>query len=116
MTSTSPFGISTITLQFDINREIDVAAQDVQAAINVARGYLPTDLPNRPVYNKVNPADTPILTLAIQSEAFPIPKVNDYADTLLVQKLSQVAVRALATSEANQTTSVPFQFIPSLLF
>ncbi|MBV8968691.1 MAG: efflux RND transporter permease subunit, partial [Verrucomicrobia bacterium] len=68
MASTSSLGVSTITLQFDLNRDIDVASQDVQAAINVARGYLPGDLPNLPIYNKVNPADTPILTLAISSD------------------------------------------------
>ncbi|HXM27276.1 MAG TPA: multidrug efflux RND transporter permease subunit [Chthoniobacterales bacterium] len=115
MTSTSSFGVSTITLQFDLNRDIDVAAQDVQAAINVARGYLPNDLPNLPVYNKVNPADTPILTLAIQSEALPIAKVNDYADTLLAQKLSQVAGVGLVTIEGNQKPAVRIQFNPPAL-
>src|SRR5246500_2042033 len=115
MISTSSFGVSTITLQFDLNRDIDVAAQDVQAAINVARGYLPNDLPNLPVYNKVNPADTPILTLAIQSEALPIAKVNDYADTLLAQKLSQVAGVGLVTIEGNQKPAVRIQFNPAAL-
>jgi multidrug efflux pump len=115
MTSTSSFGVSTITLQFDLNRDIDVAAQDVQAAINVARGYLPNDLPNLPVYNKVNPADTPILTLAIQSDALPIAKVNDYADTLLAQKLSQVAGVGLVTIEGNQKPAVRIQFNPPAL-
>jgi multidrug efflux pump len=115
MISTSSFGVSTITLQFDLNRDIDVAAQDVQAAINVARGYLPNDLPNLPVYNKVNPADTPILTLAINSEALPIAKVNDYADTLLAQKLSQVAGVGLVTIEGNQKPAVRIQFNPAAL-
>jgi multidrug efflux pump len=115
MISTSSFGVSTITLQFDLNRDIDVAAQDVQAAINVARGYLPNDLPNLPVYNKVNPADTPILTLAISSEALPIAKVNDYADTLLAQKLSQVAGVGLVTIEGNQKPAVRIQFNPAAL-
>jgi multidrug efflux pump len=115
MTSTSSFGVSTITLQFDLNRDIDVAAQDVQAAINVARGYLPNDLPNLPVYNKVNPADTPILTLAITSESLPIAKINDYADTLLAQKLSQVAGVGLVTIEGNQKPAVRIQFNPAAL-
>ena len=115
MISTRSFGVSTITLQFDLNRDIDVAAQDVQAAINVARGYLPNDLPNLPVYNKVNPADTPILTLAISSEALPIAKVNDYADTLLAQKLSQVAGVGLVTIQGNQKPAVRVQFNPAAL-
>jgi multidrug efflux pump len=115
MTSTSSFGVSTVTLQFDLNRDIDVAAQDVQAAINVARGYLPNDLPNLPVYNKVNPADTPILTLAITSESLPIAKINDYADTLLAQKLSQVAGVGLVTIEGNQKPAVRVQANPAAL-
>src|ERR1700726_2596799 len=112
MISTSSFGVSTITLQFDLNRDIDVAAQDVQAAINVARGYLPNDLPNLPVYNKVNPADTPILTLALTSDSLPIAKVNDFADTLLAQKLSQVSGVGLVTIEGNQKPAVRIQFNP----
>jgi len=115
MSSTSSFGVSTITLQFDLNRDIDVAAQDVQAAINVARGYLPNDLPNLPVYNKVNPADTPILTLAITSDSLPIAKVNDFADTLLAQKLSQVAGVGLVTIEGNQKPAVRVQFNPAAM-
>src|SRR5215469_5412669 len=115
MSSTSSFGVSTITLQFDLNRDIDVAAQDVQAAINVSRGYLPNDLPNLPVYNKVNPADTPILTLAITSESLPIAKVNDFADTLLAQKLSQVSGVGLVTIEGNQKPAVRIQFNPAAL-
>src|ERR1700741_568675 len=112
MSSTSSFGVSTITLQFELNRDIDVAAQDVQAAINVSRGYLPNDLPNLPVYNKVNPADTPILTLAITSDSLPIDKVNDYGDTLLAQKLSQVSGVGLVTIEGNQKPAVRIQFNP----
>ncbi len=115
MNSTSAFGISTVTLQFNLGRNIDVAAQDVQAAINVARGFLPTDLPNPPTYNKVNPADTPILTLAITSDSVPIEKVNDYADTLLAQKLSQVDGVGLVTIEGNQKPAVRIQFNPAAL-
>jgi multidrug efflux pump len=112
MSSTSSFGISTITLQFNLNRDIDVAAQDVQAAINVSRGFLPNDLPNLPVYNKVNPADTPILTLSLTSDSLPIDKVNDFADTLLAQKLSQVSGVGLVTIEGNQKPAVRIQFNP----
>src|SRR6516164_7365729 len=115
MSSTSSFGVSTITLQFDLNRDIDVAAQDVQAAINVSRGYLPNDLPNLPVYNKVNPADTPILTLSLTSDSLPIAKVNDLADTLLAQKLSQVAGVGLVTIEGNQKPAVRIQFNPAAM-
>src|SRR4051812_40470001 len=115
MNSTSSFGVSTITMQFNLNRDIDVAAQDVQAAINVARGYLPSDLPNLPVYNKVNPADTPILTLAIHSDSLPIAQVNNFADTLLAQKLSQVQGVGLVTIEGDQKPAVRIQFNPSSL-
>src|SRR5438552_7606459 len=72
MTSTSSFGCSVITLQFDLNLNIDVAEQQVQAAINASGTYLPRDLPNPPIYNKVNPADTPIITLALMSKALPL--------------------------------------------
>ena len=115
MSSTSSFGVSTITLQFNLNRDIDVAAQDVQAAINVARGFLPNDLPSLPVYNKVNPADTPILTLALTSDSLPIDKVNDFADTLLAQKLSQVSGVGLVTIEGNQKPAVRIQFNPAAM-
>ncbi|MBV8586102.1 MAG: efflux RND transporter permease subunit, partial [Verrucomicrobia bacterium] len=115
MASTSSLGVSTITLQFDLSRDIDVASQDVQAAINVARGYLPGDLPNLPIYNKVNPADTPILTLAISSDALPIAKVNDLADSLLAQKLSQVSGVGLVTIEGNQKPAVRIQYNPAAL-
>src|ERR1700741_5531971 len=85
MNSTSSFGTSTITLQFVLDRPIDVAAQDVQAAINIAGGFLPRDLPNPPKYNKVNPADTPILTLSITSDRCPLEKENDFVATFLAE-------------------------------
>ena len=91
MNSVSAFGNTTITLQFVLDRGIDAAAEDVQAAINASAGVLPTNLPNPPTYNKVNPADTPILSLAITSDDLPLDKVNDFADTVLAQKLSQVS-------------------------
>ncbi len=112
MISTSSFGVSTITLQFSLERSIDSAAQDVQAAINVASGVLPPGLPSPPVYNKVNPADAPILTLAVTSDSVPIDKVNDYADTLLAQKLSEVTGVGLVTIEGNQKPAVRVQINP----
>ena len=83
MTSVSSFANSTLTLQFTLERNIDAASQDVQAAINAARGVLPQGMPNPPTYNKVNPADTPILTLALTSDTLPLETVNDLADTVL---------------------------------
>ncbi len=90
MTSSSQLGTTSIVLQFDLNRNIDAAARDVQAAINAARGQLPTDLPNNPNYRKVNPADAPILILALTSDTITLPRMYDAADSILAQKLSQV--------------------------
>src|SRR5713226_1007718 len=83
MTSTSSFGSSAITLQFNLEQNIDVAEQEVQAAINASTTFLPRDLPNPPIYSKVNPADSPILTLALTSPTLPLSKVEDLADTAL---------------------------------
>lgn len=91
MTSTSAFGLSEITLQFDLSRDIDSAAQDVQAAINAAGSSLPRGLPYPPVYSKVNPADAPILTVALTSQTVPVRQLSDIADTILTQRLSQVS-------------------------
>jgi hydrophobe/amphiphile efflux-1 (HAE1) family protein len=115
MNSTSSFGVSAITLQFVLDRPIDVAAQDVQAAINVANGFLPKDLPNPPKYNKVNPADTPILTVAITSDSLPLDRVNDFADTLLAQKLSEVTGVGLVTIQGNQKPAVRVQVNPAAI-
>jgi hydrophobe/amphiphile efflux-1 (HAE1) family protein len=115
MNSVSSFGVSTITLQFSLDRSIDSASQDVQAAISVASGVLPQGLPNPPVYNKVNPADTPILTLAVTSDIQPIDKVNDFADTLLAQKLSEVTGVGLVTIEGNQKPAVRVQVDPAAI-
>jgi hydrophobe/amphiphile efflux-1 (HAE1) family protein len=115
MNSTSSFGVSTITLQFVLDRQIDVAAQDVQAAINVAGGFLPKELPNPPKYNKVNPADTPILTLSITSDSLPLDRVNDFADTLLAQKLSEVTGVGLVTIQGNQKPAVRVQVNPAAI-
>src|SRR6201994_1804288 len=90
MTSQSSEGTSQITLQFVLDRSIDSAAEDVQAAINAAAGTLPANLPYPPVYAKVNPADAPILTLALTSESMPIDTISDAADTLLQPKLSEI--------------------------
>ncbi len=91
MTSSSSFGISQITLQFDLSRDIDGAAQDVQAAINAAGSTLPKNLPYPPTYSKVNPADAPILTLALTSDTIPVRDISDLADTLLGQRLAEVS-------------------------
>jgi len=90
MTSSSSYGISQITLQFDLNRDIDGAAQDVQAAINAAGSTLPKNLPYPPVYSKVNPADAPIITLALTSQTISLRELSNFADTLLAQRLSQL--------------------------
>ncbi len=90
MISTSSFGLSTITLQFSLSRNIDAASQDVQSAISAAAGSLPKGLPNPPVYDKVNPADAPIMVLALSADSLRLETVSDAADTLLAQKLSQV--------------------------
>jgi multidrug efflux pump len=90
MTSTSSYGLSQISLQFDLNRDIDGATQDVQAAINAAAGILPRTLPYPPTYAKVNPADAPVMTLALTSETTAIRAMSDIADTLLAQRLSQI--------------------------
>ena len=90
MTSTSSEGTSQITLQFNLSRRLDSAAQDVQAAINAAAGTLPVNLPYPPIYAKVNPADAPILSLALTSDSIPIDRISDAADTLLQPKLSQI--------------------------
>jgi len=115
MNSNSAFGLSTITLQFVLDRDIDNAAQDVQAAINAARGTLPNDLPYPPVYNKVNPADAPILQLAISSEVLPQNQVADFADTVLAQKLSQVTGVGLVSIQGNQRPAVRIQANPTAL-
>ncbi len=115
MISESSFGTTTITLQFILDRDIDAAAQDVQAAINAASGVLPKDIPNPPIYSKVNPADTPILTLQVTSDTLPLEKVNDLADTVLAQKLSQVSGVGLVTIEGNQKPAVRVRINPGAI-
>src|SRR6201997_3859436 len=90
MTSTSGVGSLSVTLQFDLERNIDAAAQDVQQAINAASGLLPKDLPNPPIYRKTNPADRPVLIYAVHSDALPVYRIDDYAYTILAQKAATV--------------------------
>jgi multidrug efflux pump len=115
MTSTSSFGSSVITLQFGLDQSIDVEEQQVQAAINAGSTYLPTDLPNPPVYNKVNPADSPILTLAMTSDSLPLSKVEDLADTALAQKISQLPGVGLVSISGGQKPAVRIQANPTAL-
>jgi multidrug efflux pump len=106
MLSQNSGGASVITLQFSLDLALDVAEQEVQAAINAAGNLLPTDLPTPPIYSKVNPADTPILTLAITSATLPLPKIEDLADTRLAQKLSQLPGVGLVTVSGGQRPAV----------
>ena len=115
MTSVSAFGYSTITLQFGLDRDIDAASQDVQAAINVAGGVLPRNLPAPPVFSKVNPADPPIITLVVSSEVLPLEQVNEFADTVLAQKLSQVSGVGLVTIQGSQKPAVRIRLNPAAL-
>jgi multidrug efflux pump len=115
MTSTSSFGSSLITLQFNLDQDIDVEEQQVQAAINAATTYLPPDLPNPPVYSKVNPADAPILTLALTSQTLPLAKVEDLADTALAQKISQLSGVGLVSISGGQKPAVRIQANPTAL-
>jgi len=109
MTSTSSDGSSVIVLQFTLSLNIDVAEQEVQAAINAAQGYLPTDLPVPPVYSKSNPADAPVLTLALTSDTMPLSKVEDLVDTRLTPKISQLTGVGLVTISGGQKPAVRIQ-------
>jgi multidrug efflux pump len=115
MTSTSSFGSSLVILQFNLDQNIDVAEQQVQAAINAATTYLPRDLPNPPIYSKVNPADAPILTLALTSDTLPLTKVEDLADTTLAQKISQLPGVGLVSISGGQKPAVRIQANPTAL-
>ena len=115
MASTSSSGASVITLQFTLDVSLDVAEQEVQAAINTANTYLPTDLPMPPIYSKVNPADTPVMTLAITSNVLPLPRVADLVDTRLAQKLSQLPGVGLVSTAGGQRPAVRIQVNPKAL-
>ncbi|AVA32730.1 efflux RND transporter permease subunit [Cupriavidus metallidurans] len=115
MTSTSAQGTTQITLQFDLNRSIDAAAVDVQAAINAAGGQLPSNLPTPPTFRKINPADAPILVLAVQSDALPLTTVNDFADNILAQQISQIEGVGLVNIDGQQKPAVRIQVDPAKL-
>ena len=115
MSSDSSAGLSTIILQFSMDRDIDIAAQDVQAAINQAKGTLPGNLPYPPVYNRVNPADAPILTLKLTSDSRQLREVNDLADSIIAQKLSQVQGVGLVSIAGNVRPAVRVQVNPAQL-
>jgi multidrug efflux pump len=115
MSSSSSGGASVITMQFNLNLSLDIAEQEVQAAINAATNYLPSDLPMPPVYSKINPADAPILTLAVSSKILPLTKVEDLVDTRLAQKLSQLSGVGLVTISGGQRPAVRIQANPSAL-
>ncbi len=115
MTSTSSSGSSVVVLQFNLNESIDIAEQEVQAAINAASTYLPRDLPNPPIYSKTNPADAPVLTLAVSSDTMPLSKVEDLTDTVLAQKISQISGVGLVSISGGQKPAVRVQANPTAL-
>jgi multidrug efflux pump len=115
MASTSSAGASVITLQFSLDISLDIAEQEVQAAINAAGNLLPADLPAPPIYAKVNPADAPILALALTSKTLPLPQVEDFADTRLAQKISQLAGVGLVSISGGQRPAVRVQANPRAL-
>src|SRR4030095_3806273 len=115
MTSTSYLGSTSITLQFDLDRDIDAAAQDVQTAITAASGQLPHNLPSAPTYRKVNPADAPILIYAVQSDTLPLTQVDDYAENVLAQQLSQIEGVGQVSLGGQQKPAVRVQVDPAKL-
>lgn len=115
MTSSSSYGASIITLQFSLNVGLDVAEQQVQQSINAASSYLPAGLPNPPIYSKVNPADTPIITLALTSKSVPLPQIEDFADTRLAPKMSQLTGVGLVSISGGQRPAVRIQANPDAL-
>lgn len=115
MSSSSSGGASVITMQFNLNLSLDIAEQEVQSGINAATNYLPSDLPMPPVYSKINPADAPIVTLAVSSKTLPLTKVEDLVDTRLAQKLSQLSGVGLVTISGGQRPAVRIQANPSAL-
>ena len=115
MTSNSSTGSSIITMQFNLDIGLDVAEQEVQQSINAASSYLPVGLPNPPVYSKVNPSDTPIITLALTSESLPLPQIEDYAETRLVPKLSQLSGVGLVSIGGGQRPAVRIEANPDAL-
>ena len=108
-------GSSSVTLQFDLNRNIDAAARDVQASINAARGYLPTNLPSNPDYWKVNPSDFPIMLLVLTSDVMPKGKIYDYASSILGQKLAQISGVGQASVSGGALPGVRIELNPTVL-
>jgi hydrophobic/amphiphilic exporter-1 (mainly G- bacteria), HAE1 family len=115
MTSTNALGSTSITLQFDLNRNIDAAAQDVQTGIDAAGGQLPKTLPTPPTYKKVNPADSPILILSVHSDVLPVTSVDDYAENILAQQISQIPGIAQVSIGGQQKPAVRVQIDPTKL-
>ena len=115
MASTSSGGASVLTLRFSLEINMDVAEQQVQAAINAASNLLPSDLPAPPVYNKVNPADTPVLTVAISSKTMPLPKLNDLVDTRMAQKIAQISGVGMVSIAGGQRQAVRIKVNPEAL-
>ena len=115
MTSQSALGSTQITLQFDLSRNIDAAALDVQAAIDASTGQLPANLPNPPTFRKINPADSPILILSVQSKALPLTQVSDYSDNILAQQISQISGVGLVSVNGAQKPAVRIQVDPAKL-
>lgn len=115
MTSTSSLGSTAVTIQFDLNRSIDGAANDVQGGINAAGGQLPKTLPSPPTYRKVNPADSPILIMSVTSDTLPLIEVDDYADTQLAQQISQISGVAQVIIGGQQKPAIRIQIDPAKL-
>src|ERR1039458_4021436 len=115
MTSSSSLGNSNITMQFDLSRNIDGAARDVQAAINAARTYLPVNLPSNPSYRKINPADSPIMIISLTSNKYQVTKLYDLASTILEQKLSQIQGVGQVGVQGGGTPSVRVEVNPTKL-
>ncbi|WP_313136609.1 MdtB/MuxB family multidrug efflux RND transporter permease subunit [Stutzerimonas nitrititolerans] len=115
LSSTSSGGASVITLRFSLEVKLDVAEQEVQAAINAADNLLPNDLPAPPIYNKVNPADTPVITLAVTSESLPLPQLHDLVDTRMAQKLAQISGVGLVSIAGGQRPAVRIRVNPEAL-
>src|ERR1700744_2463030 len=115
MTSTSGTGSTSITMQFDLNRDINGAARDVQAAINAARAQLPANLPTNPTYRKINPSDAPILILALTSDTVPLPQMYDASDSILAQKIAQVPGVGQCFTGGSASPAVRIEVNPYLL-
>src|SRR6201998_2838551 len=112
MTSTSAGGVSVIVLQFSLSLGLDVAEEEVQSAINASQSFMPSDLPTPPVYNKTNPADAPVLTLAITSPSMPLSDVEDLVDTRLAPRISQLSGVGLVSISGGQKPAVRIQVNP----